>query len=161
MEILTLLRANIRHKKGAFVSIILLMMMITLSFSVTVSNNDNVSDGIRRAHTAADTGDLAAFISESELDDEMLTILSENENTERIRDEKAMAFLSYKIGDREGNASYFLLKWNNSLSVFDEKLRDFEVSPEASISAPLRQELSLGYSLRFPLPKHLERCSSP
>ncbi|MGN0691684.1 MAG: FtsX-like permease family protein [Oscillospiraceae bacterium] len=131
MEILTLLRANIRHKKGAFVSIILLMMMITLSFSVTVSNNDNVSDGIRRAHTAADTGDLAAFISESELDDEMLTILSENENTERIRDEKAMAFLSYKIGDREGNASYFLLKWNNSLSVFDEKLRDFEVSPEA------------------------------
>ena len=78
MEILSLLKANIRHKKGAFLSVILLMMMITLSFSVTVSNNDNVTDGINRAHKAADTGDLAAFINESELDDNMLKSLSEN-----------------------------------------------------------------------------------
>lgn len=130
MEILTLLKANIRHKKGAFVSVILLMMIITLSFSVTVSNNDNVSDGIKRAHKSADTGDLAAFVDESELDDNILQKLAENDNTERIRDEKAMAVLSYKIVDREGNTPYFLLKWNNSLSVFDEKLRDFETSPE-------------------------------
>ena len=39
-------------------------VMITLSFSVTVSNNDNVLDGIERAHKAADTGDLAAFVAE-------------------------------------------------------------------------------------------------
>lgn len=130
MEILTLLRANIRHKKGAFVSVILLMMMITLSFSVTVSNNDNVSDGIERAHRTADTGDLAAFIDERELDDNILNSLAEDENIERIRDERAMAFLSYKIVDREGKAPYFLLKWDNSLPVFDEKLREFEASPE-------------------------------
>lgn len=130
MEILTLLRANIRHKKGSFISVILLMMIITLSFSVTVSNNDNVSDGINRAHTSADTGDFAAFISESELDEEMLETLSENENTGRIRDEKAMAFLSYKIEDREGNSPYFLLKWENSLPVFDEDIMEFEASPD-------------------------------
>lgn len=130
MEILALLKANIRHKKGAFVSVILLMMMITLSFSVTVSNNDNVTDGIQRAHKAADTGDLAAFISESELDDNILKSLSENVNTERIRDEKAIAFLSYKIGEREGKSPYFLLKWENSLPVFDENLREFEASPD-------------------------------
>ncbi|MCI7767235.1 MAG: FtsX-like permease family protein [Oscillospiraceae bacterium] len=130
MEILTLLYANIRHKKGAFLSVILLMIIITLSFSVTVSNNDNVSDGIIRAYTAADTGDFAAFISESELDDEMLNSLSENDNTERIRDKRAMAMLSYKIGEREGRAPYFLLKWERSLPVFDEKLRDFISSPE-------------------------------
>ncbi len=34
MEILTLLKANIRHKKGAFISVILLMMIITLSSAV-------------------------------------------------------------------------------------------------------------------------------
>lgn len=129
MEILTLLKANIRHKKGAFISVILLMMIITLSFSVTVSNNDNVMDGINRAHKAADTGVLAAFITEKDLDDEMLKGLSDNENTERIRDERAMAFLSYKIGDREGKSPYFLLKWENSLPVFDEKLMEFQTAP--------------------------------
>ncbi|MGN0637121.1 MAG: FtsX-like permease family protein [Huintestinicola sp.] len=131
MEILTLLRANIRHKKGAFISVILLMMIITLSFSVTVSNNDNVSDGIERAHKAADTGDLAAFVAESELDDNILNALSENENTERIRDERALAVLSYKIGDRRGNSPYFLLKWENSLPVYDANLMEFEAAPEA------------------------------
>lgn len=130
MEILTLLKANIRHKKGAFISVILLMLIITLSFSVTVSNNDNVSDGIDRAHKSADTGDFAAFIAERELDDDMLKKLSENENTGRIRDERAMALLSYRIGDREGKSPYFLLKWDNSLSVFDEKLREFQAAPE-------------------------------
>ena len=130
MEILTLMKANIRHKKGAFLSIILLMMIITLSFSVTVSNNDNVNAGIERAHKAADTGDLAAFISESELDENILKSLSDNPNTERIRDEKAMAALSYKIADRDGNSPYFLLKWDNSLSVFDKELRAFENDPE-------------------------------
>lgn len=109
MEILTLLKANIRHKKGAFVSVILLMMMITLSFSVTVSNNDNVLDGINRSHKTADTGDLAAFIDESKLDDNILKCLSEDENIMRIRDERAMAFLSYKIGEREGKIRIFFL----------------------------------------------------
>lgn len=130
MEILTLLKANIRHKKGAFVSVILLMMMITLSFSVTVSNNDNVLDGINCSHKTADTGDFAAFIDESKLDDNILKSLSEDENIRRFRDERAMAFLSYKIGEREGKNPYFLLKWNNSLSVFDEKLMEFKAAPD-------------------------------
>ena len=130
MEILTLLKANVRHKKGAFISVILLMMIITLSFSVTVSNNDNVYDGIQRAHKNADTGDLAAFISESELDDDILKTLSENENIERIRGENAMAFLSYKIGEREGKNPFFLLKWENSLPVYDEEIMEFQTAPD-------------------------------
>lgn len=131
MEILTLLKSNIRHKKGAFISVILLMMIITLSFSVTVSNNDNVNNGIERAHLSADTGDFAAFISESELNDDILKSISDNKNTERIRDERSMAALSYKIADREGRAPYFLLKWDNTLPVFDDELKYFEALPEA------------------------------
>ncbi|MGN1417398.1 MAG: FtsX-like permease family protein [Oscillospiraceae bacterium] len=129
MEILTLLRANLRHKKGAFISVILLMMMIILSFSVTASNNDNVADGIRRAHLSADTGDFAAFIAESELDGDMLKKLTENENTSRIRDVNALAALSYSIGSHEGTSPYLFLKWDGSLSVFDEALLEFEASP--------------------------------
>lgn len=151
MEILTLLKANIRHKKGAFLSIVLLMMIITLSFSVTVSNNDNVNAGIKRSHQAADTGDLAAFIPESELDESILKSLSENPNTERIREMQAMAALSYKIADRDGNSPYFLLKWDNSLSVFDKELRAFENDPESlspgEIYAPASMKTVYGCEL--------------
>ena len=47
--ILTLLKENIRYKKGAFRSIIALMAIITLSFSVTLSDNDNISRELNSA----------------------------------------------------------------------------------------------------------------
>ncbi len=55
MEIFKLLKANIRHKKGAFKSIAALMAIIVFSFSGTVSNNDNLARSIDRAHAYADT----------------------------------------------------------------------------------------------------------
>lgn len=131
MGILTLLKANIRHKKGSFLSVIMLMMIITLSFTVTVSNNDNVSDGIERAFGSADTGDFAAFIADSDLDSDMLDKIAANKNVGRIRNDDAIAILSYKINENEGNSPYFLLKWENNLPVFDDKLKYFDDSPEA------------------------------
>lgn len=143
MEILTLLKANIRHKKGAFLSVILLMMIITLSFSVTVSNNDNVKAGIERSHTAADTGDLAAFIPESDFDEDIPESLSDDTDTERTRDERALAALSYRIGERDGKNPYFLLKWDGSLSVFDKELKAFETSPTELISGEIYVPVSM------------------
>lgn len=55
MEIFKLLRANIKHKKGAFKSIAALMAIIVFSFTATVSNNDNLARSIDRAHAYADT----------------------------------------------------------------------------------------------------------
>ncbi|MBQ7981085.1 MAG: ABC transporter permease [Oscillospiraceae bacterium] len=55
MEILKLLKANIKHKKGAFKSIAALMAIIVMSFTGTVSNNDNIVRSIDRAHSYADT----------------------------------------------------------------------------------------------------------
>ncbi len=55
MEIFKLLKANIKHKKGAFKSIAALMAIIVFSFSGTVSNNDNIARSIDRAHAYADT----------------------------------------------------------------------------------------------------------
>ncbi len=130
MEILTLLKANIRYKKGSFLSVILLMAIITLSFTVTVSNNDNVSDGIERAFRSADTGDFAAFIADSELDSEMLDKITGNSNVGRVRNDEAIAILSYTINKNENSTSYFLLKWENKLSVFDDDLKYFDEEPE-------------------------------
>ncbi|MBR4096587.1 MAG: FtsX-like permease family protein [Oscillospiraceae bacterium] len=55
MEIFKLLKANIKHKKGAFKSIAALMAIIVFSFSGTVSNNDNLARSIDRAHAYANT----------------------------------------------------------------------------------------------------------
>ena len=37
MEMITLLKANIRHKKGSFVSVILLTMIVAMSVTIVLS----------------------------------------------------------------------------------------------------------------------------
>ena len=63
MEILKLVKANIKHKKGAFKSIAALMAIIVLSFTVTVSNNDNIDKALTEAHSLAKTTDITAFLA--------------------------------------------------------------------------------------------------
>ncbi|MBQ8177215.1 MAG: ABC transporter permease [Oscillospiraceae bacterium] len=70
MEIFKLLKANIRHKKGAFKSIAALMAIIVFSFSGTVSNNDNIARSIDRAHAYANTPTFNAM--------ERVTLMQEN-----------------------------------------------------------------------------------
>ena len=68
MEILKLVKANIKHKKGAFKSIAALMAIIVLSFTVTVSNNDNIDKALTNAHSVLATPDVTAFLIEGKTD---------------------------------------------------------------------------------------------
>ena len=54
MEVFTLLRANIRHRRGSFVSIIILMMIISMSFTAIFSLKDNCISSIEKAGQSQD-----------------------------------------------------------------------------------------------------------
>ena len=78
MEILKLLRANIKHKKGAFKSVIALMAIIVLSFTGTVSNNDNIDRTIDEAYKWSDSPDMTIFMDEKYADDKTLEAIKNN-----------------------------------------------------------------------------------
>ncbi len=78
MEILKLLRANIKYKKGAFKSIIVLMAIITLSFAVTISNNDNIDKAADSANAYADSPDFFAFQIDDVKDPDIIDKILEN-----------------------------------------------------------------------------------
>ena len=50
MDIIKLIRANIRYKKGSFKGIMILMMIISLSVSVIVSLQRNFPDSIANTY---------------------------------------------------------------------------------------------------------------
>lgn len=82
MEIIKLIKANIKHKKGAFKSIAALMAIITLSFTVTVSNNDNIDKALTAAHSFAKTPDVTAFLIGARTDESILDDIRENPDVE-------------------------------------------------------------------------------
>lgn len=57
MEILTLLKANIRHKKGSIVSVILLTLIIAMSVTTILSIKESAFKGVDNAHEICDTPD--------------------------------------------------------------------------------------------------------
>ena len=79
MEILTLLKANIRHKKGSFFSIILLMILISMSFTAIVSIQDNCNNTIENALNHVDAADLNVFVKAQDLSDDLLDKVKSHE----------------------------------------------------------------------------------
>ena len=78
MEIIKLIKANIKHKKGAFKSIAALMAIIVVSFTVTVSNNDNIDKALTNAHSVLATPDVTAFLIEGKTDRSIIDDIKEN-----------------------------------------------------------------------------------
>ncbi len=58
MEMITLLKANIRHKKGSFVSVILLTMIVAMSVTIVLSIKESSVQGVLNSHELTDTPDL-------------------------------------------------------------------------------------------------------
>lgn len=78
MEIIKLIKANIKHKKGAFKSIAALMAIIVVSFTVTVSNNDNIDKALANAHSVLATPDVTAYLIEEKTDRSIIDSIKEN-----------------------------------------------------------------------------------
>ena len=76
MEIITLIRSNIRHKKGSFKSIIMLMMIISLSVSTIVSLKRNFSKSIESTYDRKYNANLTLNIRGDFVTEEMMTNLS-------------------------------------------------------------------------------------
>ncbi len=72
MEILTLLKANIHRKKGSFVSVILLTLIITMSVTTILSIKESAFKGVNNAHEICDTSDLLVMYRSDNLNDDLV-----------------------------------------------------------------------------------------
>ena len=78
MDIIKLIRSNIRHKKGSFKSIIVLIMIIALSVSTIVSLKRNFPNSIASAYDRKYDANITLNIQKRYLTDEMLDELRNN-----------------------------------------------------------------------------------
>ncbi len=82
MEILTLLKANIRHKKGSFLSVVLLSLIIAMSFTTILGIKESAFQGVYQSHEIMDTADcLVQYDNAGRLTDE---IVDEVRNDDRV-----------------------------------------------------------------------------
>ena len=100
MEILTLVREDIRHKKGAFRSILLLTIVITMSFSTVISLRDNNYRSVEKAFSDTDTGDIMALILDVNYSDELIEKVENVSSVEKsslVKSSDPVILLSFMV----------------------------------------------------------------
>lgn len=141
-SILTLLKANIKHKKGAFKSIAALMTIITLSFACTVSNNDNLDKELTASFENTDVGDLLITLGEDDLTDTITDVLDNNSNVSRWRkDELVQVNGSTEVDGNALDSILVLAEIEDNLRVFNDNADGFEKI------IPKQGEAYISYSL--------------
>lgn len=134
MEILTLLKANIRHKKGAFKSIIILMFIITACTTAILSTNDNIHRSLNASMERINAGDIAAWCNPSADMDAIEKGLDDDKNVASYRIEPVIITNSQTINGKQiENNSYEIMPWNEIYPVINEKGNQF-----AKKQAPLK-----------------------
>lgn len=145
MEILKLLKANIKHKKGSFKSIAVLMAIIVFSFTGTVSNNDNLDKALTEAHQYVNTPDITAYIVERKADRSILGRIAENPD---ITEVKATDCVTPSKAVLDGTETYqvaFIYPESHKVyRLFNEDFSAYIDNPE-----PLKEgEIYLPYSFK-------------
>lgn len=122
MEILTLLNANIRRKKGSFVSVILLTMIIAMSVTIILSMKESTLNGVNKAHEICDTPDVFAIYAEYNFQDNMIENVKKDSRVKRVNVVDSILTEKAKMGDEEYSNLMFLFKSDENIKLLKEDL---------------------------------------
>ena len=108
MEILTILRANIRRKRGSFISIILLMIIISMAFTAFFSIKESCKTSIADALEYEDAPNITAYFLEKNINEKLMTDLEKHPLVERVEKIMVAGCSLEANGEKDGNTCYIL-----------------------------------------------------
>ncbi len=131
MSIITLLKANIRYRKGSFISVLILSFMISLCLTTILSINHNIEERADKALEQVETGDLVPIVWDVNCPDTMLKDIEEYSKVDHIRVVKTITQM-LTINGIQLNSSTFFLSYDSeklSYQIFDQGKRSFQSKP--------------------------------
>lgn len=128
MEILTLLKANIRRKKGTFISVMMLTMIVVTIITAVFSVRDNYDSAIDNALEYVDSGEISAFIKTDDLTYELCRSVESSELVEKVEYINTIATNGITIGDSGDGNPYFMMEMTDKIKLFNSNADGFEES---------------------------------
>ena len=101
MDIILLIKKNIRYKKGSFTSIIMLMLIIALSITTIVSIKENVPRSIENAYDRVYDSSITLNICSKYLTDEILEEVAAHPLVKKVEVRDALAPDKYSYSNEK------------------------------------------------------------
>ncbi len=125
MEILTLLKANIRHKKGSFISVILLTLIIAMSVTTILSIRESTLNGVDKAHEICYTPDITALFQSDMLTDELIEKIKNDDKVERAYTVDLIGVKKAVMGEEEYVNETHLMRADEDTKLLKSDLSGF------------------------------------
>ncbi|MBD5111477.1 MAG: hypothetical protein HDT42_02940 [Ruminococcaceae bacterium] len=146
MEILTLLKANIRRKKGSFVSVILLTLIIAMSVTTILSIRKSAFNGVYQVHEMCETPDIWVGFMARNLTDDMVDKVKNSSNVKSVNVVDSITVSKVFTSENEYNNGMRFVKENNT-RLINERLNGIEENvpklQKGEIYVPLRILMNL------------------
>lgn len=126
MEILTLLKANIRRKKGSFVSVILLTLIIAMSVTTILSIRKSAFNGVAYVHELCDTPDIWVGYMANNLTDDMIDKVKNNSNVKSVNVVDSIITSKVFAGEKEYNPTEMQFIRENNTRLLNGSLNGIE-----------------------------------
>lgn len=126
MEILTLLKANIRHKKGSFISIVILMAIISMSMTAILSVKENCTRSIENAYEQSGAGDIVLNIADRFLTDELLGSVEDHPMVDRVEIYDSLLSDKEEFNGTTDTNAWLLTKLYDGIKLFNDDLTAYE-----------------------------------
>lgn len=131
MEILKLLKANIKHKKGSFKSIIALTAIIVFAFTCTVSNNDNIDLSLDRSHSYANTPTFNTFANKRDLQDNITEEVAKHPQVTSVTETQCIIADNAKADGENLSQIFFMYRESSDIyRVLNENCTAYNENPE-------------------------------
>lgn len=119
MDIITVLKANIKKKKGSFASIVFLTFIIVMIGSMIVSVRDNYTVAMEKAFDDVDGGDVLAIVNQQVVEEHKLLEKVENSSlVDRVTHIETIATIN--------SNTKFMQKMRPGIKLFTKDKKSFE-----------------------------------
>ena len=125
MDIFTLLKANIRHKKGSFVSIMILMLIVSMAFTAIFSINANCENSIHGALDSVNVGNLNLFISNDALSEDLLDSVRTHSSVDDVVVKESVLTLGGEFGEKKYATVWMMLRMTDEYRLLNEDLSGY------------------------------------
>ena len=147
MEVFTLLRANIRHRRGSFVSIIILMMIISMSFTAIFSLKDNCISSIENAQNLVNMSDLTLEIENSPQLEQLLDTVKNHPSVKAVQTREAVATVGAAFGENKDTNVWMMVRLTEEFRLLNKDMSDY--SEEIPALQPGEIYISQGLATRL------------
>ena len=125
MEIITLVKAGLRNRKGIFIGFIILTALIVVGVVTMIGVSQNYDNAMKKAFDELDMGNCVGFFTEGSFDEELEKKITDSELVDHIVKYDEISGVHIECnGEKDGNGYYFTKLYDN-IPVFNEDSTGF------------------------------------